>query len=60
MRSRRTPNADVRSGYAHSVATIMAAQAEVPGKRLYWDAEVVGDRRPSAGGLGRPRRNQPS
>ncbi len=37
MRSRKTPNADVRSGYAHSVATIMAAQAERTGKKLYWD-----------------------
>jgi predicted dehydrogenase len=37
MRSRKTPNADVRSGYAHSVAVIMAAQAEITGKKLYWD-----------------------
>jgi predicted dehydrogenase len=37
MRSRKTPNADVRSGFAHSVASIMAAQAEWSGKRLYWD-----------------------
>jgi predicted dehydrogenase len=37
MRSRKTPNADVLSGYAHSVAAIMAARAEVTGKRVYWD-----------------------
>jgi predicted dehydrogenase len=37
MRSRKTPNADVRSGYAHSVASIMAARAEWTGKKLYWD-----------------------
>jgi hypothetical protein len=37
MRSRQTPNADVRSGYAHSVASIMAARAEWTGKKLYWD-----------------------
>ncbi len=49
MRSRKTPNADVRSGYAHSVATIMAAQAEIAGKRLYWDAkrEEIVDRPPA-------------
>jgi len=37
MRSRKTPNADALSGYAHSVATIMAAEAEITGKKLYWD-----------------------
>jgi predicted dehydrogenase len=39
VRSRKTPNADLRSGYAHSVVSIMAAQAERTGKRLYWDAK---------------------
>jgi predicted dehydrogenase len=37
MRSRATPNADLLSGYAHSVASIMAAQAERTGKKVYWD-----------------------
>ena len=37
MRSRKTPNADLRSGYAHSVVSIMAARAEWTGKKLYWD-----------------------
>ncbi|MBI3694395.1 MAG: hypothetical protein HY238_06105 [Acidobacteria bacterium] len=37
IRSRKTPNADAFSGYAHSVATIMAAQAGYTGKKLYWD-----------------------
>jgi len=37
MRSRKTPNADVWSGYGHSVATMMAAEAEATGKKLYWD-----------------------
>jgi predicted dehydrogenase len=37
LRTRRTPNADIRSGYAHSVVSIMAAQAHRTGKRLYWD-----------------------
>jgi predicted dehydrogenase len=38
MRSRKTPNADIRSGYASSVASIMAQQSYISGKRLYWDA----------------------
>jgi hypothetical protein len=37
MRSRATPNADVRSGYAHAVVSIMAARSEWTGKKLYWD-----------------------
>jgi predicted dehydrogenase len=37
MRSRQTPNADVLSGYAHSVASMMAARAELTGRRVYWD-----------------------
>jgi predicted dehydrogenase len=37
LRSRKTPNADLRSGYAHSVVSIMAARAERTGKKLYWD-----------------------
>jgi predicted dehydrogenase len=37
MRSRRTPNADLISGYAHSVVSIMAARSEWSGKKLYWD-----------------------
>jgi len=36
MRSRKSPNADLLSGYAHSVVSIMAAQAERSGKKLYW------------------------
>lgn len=49
MRSRQAPNADIRSGYAHSVASIMAAQAEVTGKKLYWDPkrEEITDQRPA-------------
>jgi predicted dehydrogenase len=39
MRTRKTPNADVLSGYAHSVASMMAARADISGKRIYWDAK---------------------
>ena len=38
LRSREEPNATVDNGYAHSVAVIMAAQAQQQGKKLYWDA----------------------
>lgn len=37
MRTRGTPNADALSGYAHSVAAIMAFRAELTGRRIYWD-----------------------
>jgi predicted dehydrogenase len=37
VRSRKTPNATVLNGYAHSVACIMAARSYREGKRLYWD-----------------------
>jgi hypothetical protein len=49
MRTRKTPNADIRSGYAHSVVSILAAQAEATGKKLYWDAqrEEIVDQRPA-------------
>ncbi len=39
MRTRKTPNANIRSGYAASVAAIMAQQSDITGKRLYWDAQ---------------------
>jgi predicted dehydrogenase len=49
VRSRQTPNADVRSGYAHSVASMMAARAEITGKAVYWDAtrEEIVEQRPA-------------
>jgi predicted dehydrogenase len=49
MRSRRQPNATVEHGFAHSVAVIMAAQAQREGKKLYWDSdtEQILDRPPS-------------
>ncbi len=37
MRSRKAPNADVFSGYSHSVATIMATRALHTGKRCSYD-----------------------
>jgi predicted dehydrogenase len=40
LRSRKTPNASVKNGYAHSVAIIMAARAYREGKKLYWDPKT--------------------
>ena len=37
LRSRQDPNASVDDGFAHSVASIMAARAQREGKKLYWD-----------------------
>jgi len=40
LRSRNQPNATVEHGFAHSVAVIMAAQAQRQGKKLYWDSDT--------------------
>jgi predicted dehydrogenase len=40
LRSRKTPNASVLNGYAHSVVVIMAAQAYREGRKLYWDPKA--------------------
>ena len=40
LRSRSQPNATVEHGFAHSVAVIMAAQAQRQGKKLYWDSDT--------------------
>jgi len=37
LRSRQQPNATVDHGFAHSVAVIMAARAQLEGKKLWWD-----------------------
>ncbi|MFQ5503701.1 MAG: Gfo/Idh/MocA family protein [Planctomycetota bacterium] len=38
IRSREDPNAPIEAGHAHSVATIMAYQAWLSGRRQLWDA----------------------
>ena len=40
LRSRKQPNATVENGFAHSVAVIMAAQAQRQGKKLYWNSKT--------------------
>jgi predicted dehydrogenase len=39
IRTRKTPNADIRAGYAHSVASIMAFLAWDSGRRQIYDPE---------------------
>jgi len=39
LRSRKTPNSDIRAGYAHSVASIMAFLAWESGRRQVYDPE---------------------
>ena len=40
LRSRKTPNATVLHGFAHSVAAIMATRAYREGKKMYWDPKT--------------------
>ena len=49
MRNRQTPNGSIETGFAHSVAVIMATRSYREGRKIYWDRtrqEIV-DRQPS-------------
>ena len=50
MRSRKPPNGHIDTGFAHSVAVVMATRAYREGKKLHWDRnnEQILDRPPSA------------
>ena len=37
MRSGKTPNGNIETGFAHAVAVIMATRAYREGKKVYWD-----------------------
>ncbi|MBI4876364.1 MAG: Gfo/Idh/MocA family oxidoreductase [Acidobacteria bacterium] len=37
MRSRQTPNGSIQTGFAHSVAVVMANRSYREGKKMYWD-----------------------
>ncbi len=39
LRTRKTPNGSIDSGFAHSVAVVMATRSYREGKKLYWDRE---------------------
>jgi hypothetical protein len=51
LRSRQTPNGSIESGFAHSVAVVMATRSYREGKKLYWDRgrEEIVERPPVAG-----------
>jgi predicted dehydrogenase len=50
MRSRKTPNGSIETGFAHSIAVIMATRSYREGKKIYWDRkrEDILDRAPTA------------
>ena len=50
LRSRRTPNGSIESGFAHSVAVVMATRSYREGKKLFWDREKeeIVERMPAA------------
>ena len=37
MRSRKTPNGSIQTGFAHAVAVVMATRSYREGRKLYWD-----------------------
>lgn len=50
MRSRKTPNGNIDTGFAHSVAVVMATRAYREEKKMYWNrkSEEIVDHRPAA------------
>lgn len=50
MRSRKTPNGSIETGFAHSVAVVMATRAYREEKKFYWDRknEDILEHRPPA------------
>jgi predicted dehydrogenase len=50
MRTRKTPNGSIHTGFAHAVAVIMATRSFREGKKMYWDRkrEEIIDRPVSA------------
>src|ERR1700675_821171 len=50
MRSRQQPHCTVHEGFAHSVASMMAAESYWSGKKQYWDTtnETILDRAPES------------
>ena len=49
MRSRATTNGNIDTGFAHSIAVIMATRSYREGKKMYWDRkadQISTDRHP--------------
>jgi predicted dehydrogenase len=40
MRSRKTPNGSIETGFAHAVAVVMATRSYREGKKIYWDRKT--------------------
>jgi hypothetical protein len=49
IRSRKTPNGNIDTGFAHAVAVVMANRAYREGKKMFWDrkAEQILDQPPA-------------
>ena len=49
MRSRKQPSGNIETGFAHSVAVVMATRSYREGKKLYWDrkADEIVERAPA-------------
>ncbi len=47
MRTRKTPNGSIETGFAHAVAVVMATRSYREGKKIYWDRknEQIVDRK---------------
>ena len=54
MRSGKTPNGNIETGFAHSVAVVMATTAFRAGKKVYWNrkTEELTDRASATGSPG--------
>lgn len=52
MRSRKTPNGHIETGFAHAIAVVMATRSYREGKKIYWDPkkEQIADHPLSAKG----------
>ncbi|QOY87290.1 Gfo/Idh/MocA family protein [Paludibaculum fermentans] len=50
MRSRKTPNGSIETGFAHAVAVVMANRSYREGRKMYWDRknEKILDHPPAA------------
>jgi predicted dehydrogenase len=48
IRSRKSPNGNIDTGFAHAVAVVMATRSYREGKKLYWDRknEAIVEQRP--------------
>ena len=50
IRSRKAPNGNIDTGFAHAVAVVMATRSYREGKKFYWDRknEAIVEQRPAS------------